>query len=307
MSKLASLKNSYNHQEISKAEYIDKMYEIHQILFEYSKHLKLSDISRIEISDDKVLMTTRDTKINYICVEKDKRIAPIEILNFGSVEKDVMNFQLRIIEPHYNILDIGGNIGWYSMNVAKYYPNSNIHIFEPVPATFNCMVQNLEINGFNNIKTHNFGFSDSQGSFDFYYDPSISGNASMENVATKPHLTPIKCSFVTLDSFLKENKLIPDFIKCDVEGAELLVFKGGFDSIQKFKPIIFSEMLRKWSSKFGYHPNEIISFFKKLNYTCYSLNRERLIKFDEMDDSTIETNFFFFHNEKHSEKIKAFL
>ena len=47
---------------------------------------------------------------------------------------------------------------------------------------------------------------------------------------------------LTLDEFVKGKKTKVDFIKCDVEGAELLVFTGGIKSIEKYKPIIFAEM-----------------------------------------------------------------
>ncbi|WP_342228107.1 FkbM family methyltransferase [Rickettsiella endosymbiont of Rhagonycha lignosa] len=50
-----------------------------------------------------------------------------------------------------------------------------------------------------------------------------------------------------------------DFIKCDVEGAELTIYTGGINVIREHKAIIFTEMLRKWSVKFNYHPNDIIA------------------------------------------------
>ncbi len=84
-----------------------------------------------------------------------------------------------------------------------------------------------------------------------------------------------------------------DFIKCDVEGAELLTFQGGLKTITKYKPIVFTEMLRKWSAKFNYHPNEIIELFKDIGYGCYFVVNDKLHEIKMMTDETIETNFFF--------------
>lgn len=67
----------------------------------------------------------------------------------------------------------------------------------------------------------------------------------------------VQCKLRTLDDYTAETKIRVDFIKCDVEGAELLVFKGAIDTIARDKPVIFSEILRKWSAKFNYNPNEI--------------------------------------------------
>ena len=61
-----------------------------------------------------------------------------------------------------------------------------------------------------------------------------------------------------------------DFLKCDVEGAELKVFQGGLATITSDKPIVFSEILRKWSRKLGYNPNEIFSFFYDLQYRAFT-------------------------------------
>jgi hypothetical protein len=97
-----------------------------------------------------------------------------------------------------------------------------------------------------------------------------------------------------------------DFIKCDCEGAELLVFKGAKNVIYADKPIVFTEMLRKWSAKFGYHPNDIINFFGELGYSCFYSNLDKLAQIDEVNDSTIETNFIFLHRGKHKSVIRNF-
>ena len=41
------------------------------------------------------------------------------------------------------------------------------------------------------------------------------------------------------------------------------------ETFKKFKPIIFTEMLRKWAAKFGYHPNDIINYFSNFGYNCF--------------------------------------
>ena len=96
-----------------------------------------------------------------------------------------------------------------------------------------------------------------------------------------------------------------DFIKCDVEGAELFVYQGGIESIQKNQPIIFTEMLRKWSAKFNYNPNEIIDLLFGLGYRCFIAKADQLVEFFRMDDNTIETNFFFLHSDNHSALIES--
>ena len=88
-----------------------------------------------------------------------------------------------------------------------------------------------------------------------------------------------------------------------MEGAELLVVEGGLKSIEKYKPILFLEMLRKWANKFGYHPNEIIERLKPLNYRCFKVKNTKLSEVTEISDSEEATNFFFLDNERHKDLI----
>lgn len=84
-------------------------------------------------------------------------------------------------------------------------------------------------------------------------------------------MVKLECQTNTIDHFVKEKNITKlDFIKCDVEGAEFMVYKGGVETFAKHTPIIFTEMLRKWAAKFGYHPNDIIDFFKQFGYNCYT-------------------------------------
>ncbi len=78
------------------------------------------------------------------------------------------------------------------------------------------------------------------------------------------------------------------------------MFQGGLKAIKRDTPIVFSEMLRKWSAKFDYHPNEIISLLSDIGYDCFVVKNGGLEKFVSMDESTKETNFFFLHHNKQA-------
>ena len=91
-----------------------------------------------------------------------------------------------------------------------------------------------------------------------------------------------------------------DFIKCDVEGAEFMVLKGGKQTISEKKPVLFLELLRKWSKEFGYTPNDVIKFMREIGYECYCIRNKKLSKITEITEETVETNFVFLHKDKHS-------
>ena len=313
MNEITKLKQSFKKKEIDKSTFVKQMHLLHRRLFEYAEILKDTDILKIEIVDGQVFMQSKTAGIKLICDDQDERTAPIEILNFDSYEKEEIIMMSSLIyqmgsRQSLIFFDVGTNIGWYSIFFAKNFPQLKVFSFEPIPKTFNYLIKNITLNDLNDkIKAYNFGFSDKNEELIFYYYPEGSVNASAVNLSGLQNVEQLKCQVKKMDDFSSINNIYPDFIKCDVEGAEFFVFKGGLDTLQKSYPVVFSEMLRKWSAKFNYHPNEIIKLFCQIGYECFIVKENKLIKILLVDEETVETNFFFLHVEKHADLIKKFL
>ena len=305
---IENIQSDYKENKINKAEYISKMYnKNHNILFDYSEFIKNKDIQKIEITDGSVIMTTRELGIKMICNRYDERDIPIEILNFEQYEKQDSDMIMKLVNDDDTVFDIGGNMGWYSISLSKTKHNLDIHTFEPIPNTYESLVTNSKLNGVK-FNIYNIGLSDKVQELTFYYYKECSGNASSAIMNNHKDNIEIKCQVSTIDDFFSEKNLTKlDFIKCDVEGAELLTFKGGYETIKKHQPIVFTEMLRKWSAKFNYHPNETLELFKSLGYRCFYTVGTTLKELKIMTDDTIETNFFFLHQTKHINLIKELL
>lgn len=301
--RLKNLKLKFLKGEISKVDYINSMHKIHQYLSEYAAFIKDTDIARIEITDGLIVMVSRKSKVKMIVNTNDKRTTPIEIVNFGAFEKNDFPMLLKLIYDNSVFFDIGANIGWVSINVAKMKKNVKVFAFEPIPETFTSLKENIKINQIKTIKAFNFGFSNQENESFFYYDLRDSGSASLANLSSSAHVKRVKCSLKKLDDFITEAKVKIDCIKCDVEGAEFFVFEGGIKTLEKQKPIIFVEMLRKWAAKFNYNPNDTIELLKNIGYTCYFVKNDRLVELRRMMEKTAQTNFFFLHKVKHKDKI----
>jgi FkbM family methyltransferase len=304
---LNELKSGYFQGEIAKQPYIQEMHRIHRILFEYAEFLPKTDIKSIEITDNSVVMTSRSTGVKMLCDPADQRIAPIEILNFNFYEKTDFEMVKKVIKGSSVIFDIGANIGWYTINISKDRPAARIYAFEPIPKTFGYLKKNLDLNMTKNVHAFNFGFSEKEQKTEFYYYPEGSGNASMTNLTGSDNMEKIVCTVKNLDNFCSENKVRPDFIKCDVEGAELFVFRGGIRTLKQHKPIIFTELLRKWSAKFNYHPNDLIGLLRDIGYRCFTAKDKRFIEFSTVTTDTVENTFFFLHPAKHEDLIDEYV
>lgn len=305
------LKRAFSEGKLSKQEFINNMHNNHLIINDYAQYIKTTEIKKIIIENGKVFMIS-DDDIIFRCNFFDKANVPLINLSIGEYEKIEKKFLInseadtKVLNDGEIIFDIGANYGFYSLNIANKYPNSKIYAFEPIKYTFDILCENISINNLNNIIPYNFGFGKENTVAIFNFNQDNSGSTSMINILERDDSEKIECPIYTLDSFVKKNNINKiDFIKCDVEGAEFFVFQGGKNILEKYIPIIFAEMLRKWSAKFGYHPNDIIMYMKNFGYSCFEFCNNKLKKFEIMTNDTISTNFLFLHNYKHSLLIKS--
>lgn len=302
-------KSGFEINECSKADFINNMHELHKVLYDFSQNLTGTEISKIEIQDNEVIFTSRVTEnhtgnVRFYTDILDKRTTPLEAFNFNLYEKEDSDLLYKLIDDGDAIFDIGTNIGWYSIHLAKKLSSSTIYSFEPIPETFNKLKRNVELNGIRNIILNNVALSDEKKLLTFFYSPMQTGASSSINITDNSDIVKLVCQTDTIDSYLDAHNILKlDFIKCDVEGAEYFVYKGGAEAIKKHLPIVFTEMLRKWAAKFDYHPNDIVDFFKQFGYLCYVSDNGKLKVLDYVTDKTEETNFFFLHPVKHGSKI----
>lgn len=227
-------------------------------------------------------------------------------------EKCEMNYIGSYLKNHdsKNVLDIGGNVGIFSLDLAVDNDSLIFYIFEPIPNTYKKLLDNLKLNNINekNFKTFNIGLSDKAGSFDFYL-PATDEAASMQPIEDsfyrkgsnemgeytgKDKMEKVVCLVDTVDNIVASKGIDNiGFIKIDVEGNEKFVLKGAKETLSKFKPLVYCELLRIHSARFGYHPNEVIDYMAEFGYKCYVMKDKELIQIDKITEETVETNFFF--------------
>lgn len=292
------LRADFKAGKLTKPEFIKAMTAAHGALYDYAELLKGSQVERLEVTDEGVIVVTRELGLRLLLVPGDARLAQAEMLNFGEYEKALWATAFSLMPPGTRLFDIGANVGAFALSVARCVKAARVHAFEPVPDTFTLLIRHLQMNGAVGVKAHPWGLSDKEGTVTFRISDQGSANASAGDLGNGPVRTA-QGALKTLDAAAAEFG-DPGFIKCDVEGGELLAFKGGIETLRRAKPAVMTEMLRKWAAGFGYHPNEIIALFGGLGYKCFD---SALKPFGQMDDATTETNFFFLHPDTHAAHI----
>jgi FkbM family methyltransferase len=157
--------------------------------------------------------------------------------------------------------DLGANIGLFSLLAARCVGNSGkVFSFEPDAANAARLRRNVARNSFSQVTVIESGVWSSTGTLDF---TSASRQSPDRGVGTfipsgsAAAVTPV--SVVSLDDFVRSAPP-PDAIKCDVEGAEIEVLRGGQRLLASHRPWILGEMhsaanhqaWRAFLSRFGY-------------------------------------------------------
>lgn len=125
------------------------------------------------------------------------------------------------------ILDIGANIGVYSIFCADLPAVAEVHAFEPAPESFRALSENVPLNEIAATKTtcHNIALSDSVGNVKFNLVSAMSGANAIVPTDKAVRGEVIEVSATTLDRMFDYRGRVAA-IKIDVEGHELAVING---------------------------------------------------------------------------------
>jgi FkbM family methyltransferase len=129
------------------------------------------------------------------------------------------------------VVDVGANIGQFSNAIKTWYPQANIHAFEPDPQVFEILESNLSSD---NVTLYNYALSEKKETLKFY---KSQGSLVSSIIKTKESKSSITVDAVPLDGLIKDIKSI-DLFKIDVEGAEINVLKGAHKTLKKSKYLL---------------------------------------------------------------------
>ncbi|MBC8488105.1 MAG: FkbM family methyltransferase [Bacteroidetes bacterium] len=144
----------------------------------------------------------------------------------------------------HTIIDIGANIGEFTLIFAELFPHAAIYAFEPLPECYNHLT--AQTNHLHRIKTFNIGLGEQKFTRNIHqssWHPASSfrtmGELHKRNYPHSAKIEEVSVKVDTLDNVLVNEKLEKNIlIKLDVQGFEDEVIKGGLETIKKAKAII---------------------------------------------------------------------
>ena len=186
-------------------------------------------------------------------------------------EPETIDFLRRTLRSESVFLDLGSNLGFFSLISQKIQPTCQVIAIEASPITYDLLTQSIAANGFsNNIKAFNKAVCDQNTEIDFFINTTNSGDSCMISTPNEK-TTKVTIKGVSLDEdsdffeALGDKKI--DLIKMDIQGAELSALKGMIKLLKKHRPIILLEFDETSMRRFNYTPEDFLSFMKSIDYS----------------------------------------
>lgn len=175
-------------------------------------------------------------------------------------------------------LDVGANIGVYTRLLSNLVgPAGAVHAFEPVPVTYRSLSYNVARFENSNVVTWHAAVADrcsiaeivlpDRGYQGFYRAHLRSDDDALGKAG-------IRVQQIALDSLVD---ILPrvDFIKCDVEGAEMLVLRGAEELLTTRKPTILMEV-QSGRSNLAHRPQDVFDWLGTRGWHGYYVQERTL-------------------------------
>jgi len=208
-------------------------------------------------------------------------------LAMGSFEKFETETFRQIIRPDMNIVDIGAQIGYYTIIFGtRTGINGKVFAFEPEKENYNLLKKNVETNNLSNVTLINKAVSESSGKRELFIEQDNKGHHSFAKSNNCQEKVVVETD--TLDSILANyNSLIIDIIKIDIEGAEPIALRGMRETITRSPHmIIFTEIYPVMMKNLG---ESAINYLRELESLNFSLSIIDSIKKEIVPIDNIES------------------
>jgi FkbM family methyltransferase len=196
----------------------------------------------------------------------------MRILRDRKYEPELVKVAEKYIDPQRDVLDIGANIGLFTILFSKIVSSSSrVLAVEPTPSALGYLRRNIErncdpqsvivvegvaTNKQGPVRLNTIPGMEEYSSLGDVVHPSVQGRSTMS----------IEVNGHTIDSLVNEFGLDPGFIKVDTEGAEYLVISGAINTLIRHRPVILSELSDTLLSSFGDTSAKVIDLLENNGY-----------------------------------------
>lgn len=170
------------------------------------------------------------------------------------------------------VVDAGANIGYYTLLLARLVgPEGKVIAIEPDPDNFALLKKNVEVNGYHNVELHQKAVSDAAGTVKLYRSMR---SAAQHSLAASNQDDPyVEVEMARIDDLVKAPI---DFMKIDVEGAELGAMRGARELFAKSPNVkIMTEFNPRALNDFGVRTEEYLALLSDYGFRFSNIDKKQ--------------------------------
>jgi FkbM family methyltransferase len=225
---------------------------------------KLSKTIRLKLSKTDTITLSTKGEIVRILYSHQPKIWINKGFEYRTIDQ-----MKSLVKEGFTVLDIGANVGIYSIFLSKLVGESGkIYAFEPDPLTAAILKENLTLNNCKNVIVSQIALSDSNSKVTLQKPDGVGDAFNYIQKLDSDDKNTVGITAIRLDDFLKQNNIPKvDFIKIDIEGAELLCLLGAEELLSSSSnPIVITECYEPFLQRFNHRISDLISFLAKFEY-----------------------------------------
>ena len=206
-----------------------------------------------------------------------KKRSYVRRLRRGGGFENEMRWLPGVVSPGDTVLDIGANAGFYTVRLARLVGSPGaVHAFEPIPETFDILRHVVAALGLANVVLYPAAVADREGELTMEVPRE---GRQVENYYLA-HLTLAPAGLPRVS-----------FVKCDVEGAELLVLRGGAGLLRADLPVVLCEVSDDMATRLGHTSDDVFAFLHDLGFDAWHPAGDRLERTERAVPGVV--NYFF--------------
>ena len=270
--------------DLNTARRLLQKYPLLKTLLMPVQHLRACAYRKRQAAKREVVRSLRNILVS------DPEVAVNEFQGIFTIDRRSDIFERLVIDGHYepelasccrkyliinkDVLDIGANVGFYTVMFAKNIHGRRVLAVEPTRNAFMRLHKNITLNKVEDrVLVFQGVVADKTGETTMRVIPGKEEYSSL-GAMEHPAIVQEECiseevSSVTLDDLVARFDLDPGFMKVDVEGSEHLVFSGGKNVLSTSRPIILSELSDFLLTKNGASSMDVIKLLKQYDYDVF--------------------------------------
>ena len=185
-----------------------------------------NSLVNLKVGKHHMFLDKDDTGISRVLIKKHRS-------NKWPREPEFMDIITEEVTEGMVAFDLGANIGYITLILADLVgKNGRVYAVEPSPRNFEILTKNIELNNCTDrISAHQLAISDKDGTTSFF----LSSSSNLGGLTSSGHTNASIEVEVQMSNTFFSDKPCPNFIKMDIEGAEVEAIAGMIETLSKAK------------------------------------------------------------------------